>query len=135
MKRFLVSSLIVLALIAALGAGLLALLSAPGSLAEGGQLFEVRKGESTTALAKRLQDEGILRSAEAFSLLARIEGKAARIRSGTYRIEPKMGALAVLDLVVEGRQALQKVTIPEGLSLRETALLFEKAAVTWNRIS
>lgn len=129
MKKVLVASFVILAILAAFGAALQGLLSAPANIAEGGQLFEVHRGESTSTLAARLQDEGLVRSAMAFSLLARIEGKASRLRSGTYRIEPGMGTAAVLDLVVEGRQALQKVTIPEGLSLSETARLFDKANV------
>lgn len=113
---------------AGLGAGLFLLSPAPG-LPAAGRLFEVRRGESTASLASRLEAEGLIRSAPAFSLAARLEGKAGRLRSGTYRLAAGMGGLAVLDLFVSGREALQKLTLPEGLSLSETAALLEKAGI------
>ena len=116
-------------LVAGFAFGLFRLLSAPSDIGAPGRLFEVRKGESSSELALRLQSDGVIRSAAAFSLAARVEGKTGKLRSGTYRLEPGMGTLAVLNLVVEGKEALQKVLLPEGLTLRETGSLLERYGI------
>lgn len=121
------------ALVVVLGGGLAAvaayLLGPPSALPSDGRLFDVIKGESTNSLAARLEGEGIIRSALAFSLTARIEGNASKLRSGTYRIEPGMGGLAVLRLIVEGKEVLRKVTLPEGLTLKETAAVLAENGI------
>lgn len=124
---------IVAVIVAALGGGLIALgeaaLAPPSGIPAGGSLFEVKKGESTSALAARLEREGVIRSGLAFAWVARVRGETASLRSGTYRLDPGMGTMAVLRRIVEGRESLQKITIPEGLSLKETAELLEKEGI------
>jgi len=120
-------------IVVALGGGLIALgetvLAPPLGVPLGGSLFEVKKGESTSALAARLEKEGIIRSGLAFSWIARIRGETANLRAGTYRLNPGMGTMAVLKRIVEGRESLQKMTLPEGLSLKETAELLDREGI------
>ncbi len=115
-------------LLAALAVGVNLVSPAPGIPAEG-RLFEVRKGESSRSLGDRLEKEGIVRSSMGFAWAARIQGKAGKLRSGTYRLAPGMNTLAVLDLIVEGKEALQRVTLPEGLTLKETAHLLSDEGI------
>lgn len=94
-----------------------------------GILVAVESGESAAEVASSLEAAGAVRSALVFRVLIRAEGVGDRLKAGTYRVEPGMGALRVLDLLVSGKQALMRLTIPEGSTLSETARLVEEAGI------
>lgn len=100
------------------------------TIPEGGVLFVVKRGEAAGALARRLENEGFLRSSLVFRLLAKLQGLEADIKAGTYRIMPGRGASELLDELVSGKQALIRVTIPEGYTLSQVAALLENLGVS-----
>ncbi len=104
--------------------------AAPEGLPPEGALFTVETGESGAGIAERLEEEGLIRSALAFQGLLRIRGLQSSLKRGTYRIEPGMRARDVLELLVSGKQALVRVTVPEGHTLRRTAEVFAQAGVS-----
>lgn len=112
-----------------LGLGIYSLARAPGGIPEAGVLITVEPGASTKSISEEIGRAGALRSALAFRILARITGQEARLKAGTYRVMPGMGCLSVLELVVSGKQALVRVTVPEGFTLRQTAALMEKLGI------
>jgi UPF0755 protein len=93
-----------------------------------GSLFTVAKGDSAQTIAESLAGKGLIRSALAFRLLARLEGIGSSLKAGTYRIGPEMGSKRILDEFVSGKQALCRVTVPEGYTLTQAAALLEQAA-------
>ena len=109
-----------------LGLGVYALARAPLGISEAGILVTVEPGASTKTISEELSREGGLRSALVFRVLARALGQEAKLKAGTYRVLPGMGSLAVLELIVSGKQALVRVTVPEGFTLKQTAALMEK---------
>lgn len=106
-----------------------ALDAAPEGVPSGGVLFTVGAGESGAGIARRLEDQGLIRSAPAFQGLLRVRGQQASLKRGTYRIEPGMRGRDVLDLLASGKQALVRVTVPEGHTLRRTADVLSQAGV------
>lgn len=101
------------------------------SIPAGGALFAVERGESAQAVATRLEEAGLLRSALSFRTIAKAMGLEASIKAGTYRVMPDMGAKDLLDAFVSGRQALIRVTVPEGYTARQiAALLAERGIVS-----
>jgi UPF0755 protein len=106
-----------------------AVLRAPASLPREGILVTVESGESAAKVSSNLESSGAIRSGLVFRALIRLEKVGDRLKAGTYRIEPGMGSLAVLNLLVSGRQALMRVTLPEGYSLSETARLLEEEGI------
>lgn len=94
-----------------------------------GALFTVNAGESGSGIARRLEQEGLIRSAIAFEGFLRLEGRQAGLKRGTYRIENGMSSRAIMTLLVSGRQALVRVTIPEGSTLRRIANILDKAGI------
>ncbi len=111
---------------AAAGTALLALSAAPGG--DGG-VFTVRKGASASAIARELEESGYIKSAIAFKVLAQLDGGGARLQAGSYRIEGGMGAREVLDMLVSGRQAMTRVTVPEGYTMSQVAALVQSQGV------
>jgi UPF0755 protein len=82
---------------------------------------EIPGGASLPAVARLLEDRGVVRNAGAFRWLARLRGDAGRIRAGFYRLPTDAAAADVLDQLVEGRTRLERIVIPEGLTVEETA--------------
>jgi UPF0755 protein len=114
----------------ALGAAALALALAmaakpPAGMA-GESLFTVERGENAQSVAQSLEKKGLIRSALAFKLLTRIDGAGASLKAGTYRITAGMGAREILGQFVSGKQALVRVTVPEGYTLGQVAALFDR---------
>lgn len=124
-------SLIALAIIlgGASVAGLVYLDSPPAGIPVGGTLFTVNAGESGAGIARRLEEEGLIRSSLAFQGFLRLGRVQTELKRGTYRIEPGMRSRDILDLLVSGKQALIRVTIPEGYTMRQTAEALEAALV------
>jgi UPF0755 protein len=106
-----------------------AVLRAPSSLPKEGILVTIEGGESAAAVSSSLEAAGAIRSSLVFRALIHFERVGDRLKAGTYRVEPGMGSLTVLNLIVSGRQALMRITLPEGYSLSETAKLLEESGV------
>jgi UPF0755 protein len=98
---------------------------------DGSVLVEVRKGESGLSVGKRLEEAGIIRNRYFWYLISRLDGNINGnfIKSGTFRLELPAGQLAVYKALIEGRQMLEKVSIPEGLTLAKTARILEEAGI------
>lgn len=98
--------------------------------AEGhGGFFTVQKGESASAIARDLESKGFIKSAVAFTLLVRLQGGGSQLQAGTYRIEAGMGSRQILDMFRSGKQAMIKLTVPEGLTLRQIAELVQELGI------
>lgn len=86
--------------------------------------FDVRRGESAQSVGQRLAEAGLIRSRHFWQLLCRFNKE--HIKSGSYMIEVPASQIAIHQLLVSGRQMLQRITIPEGLTLKKTAKLLEE---------
>jgi cell division protein YceG involved in septum cleavage len=108
-----------------------ALESPPG--AQGGAVvrFDVRRGESAQSVGNRLAEAGLIRSRLFWNLLgrARMRFDGDHVRIGSYLIEVPATQLAIRQLLETGRDELLRVTVPEGVTVRETALIMEAAGV------
>ncbi len=90
-------------------------------------LFVVESGESASSVGERLEKAGIIRSALLWRIAARVD--SARIKAGTYRIQGRLGMLAIRELFVSGKQLLIKLTIPEGSTLKKIAAALEAKGI------
>lgn len=82
----------------------------------------IARGASATEVALQLQNEGVIRSALAFRLLARAKHLETDVRAGEYRFFPQQSAAEILTRVTTGgSQVAVWVTIPEGFTAREVA--------------
>jgi len=116
-------TLVLLALILFLFA---AYILSPPALPSAGILATLEKGSSAADAAQTLKSAGAIRSAEAFRILIKARGMGGKLKAGTYRIEPGMNSIAVLDLIVSGRQAFIPLRLREGLTLSKVAAILEK---------
>ena len=76
--------------------------------------FEVAPGVPLAAVARSLATRGVLDYPRLWTLIARREGMAARIRAGEYAVTPGITPKGLLEELVEGRVVLHPITLVEG---------------------
>jgi UPF0755 protein len=118
---------------AALGL-LLAVLAAPFSPAPskgGGEMVsvEIPPQSTVTDIGQILQEQGLLRSTSAFRLLAQATGADTRLRAGAYRLSNNAWTWQLLDELERGQFRSVTITVPEGLTLEDTAALMEESGI------
>ncbi len=126
-KKFLVGSLALFFLVAALGFFLYEL--RPASTAHDTVVFEIEPGEGFRVIIGRLHEAGVVRSAfatEAFSLL---NGSALSMQPGSYKLDAEMSAPEILNEIATGSGRETTVTIPEGSNLYQIDALLSNALV------
>ncbi|MCY4544248.1 MAG: endolytic transglycosylase MltG [Gemmatimonadetes bacterium] len=84
-------------------------------------IFNVDSGMTLSEVAGGLEDHGVVRHAILFELLARYRGVEHGINAGRYEIEAYMDPGQILSMLTEGRIAANRVNVPEGLTIPETA--------------
>ncbi|MBI3001591.1 MAG: endolytic transglycosylase MltG [Deltaproteobacteria bacterium] len=87
---------------------------------------EVRVGEPFPRVAHKLSDDGVISNKIVFTLWARLWGLDRKLKSGLYRFELPVSAREVLNRLVLGKGAFDRVTIPEGLTVKQVAELLER---------
>lgn len=97
----------------------------PAELEAPQQEVLIPKGSSFKEVVQTLKQRRLLRHPFAFFLYGQLTGRAQRIRAGEYRISAALPPLEIMSQLVEGRVILRKVTIPEGLTVRQIALLLK----------
>lgn len=100
-------------------------ISSPGPLAEE-RMIEVAPGETLTAVAARLEAEGVISDARLMRLKARMDKTELAIKTGEYLIEPGASLDKVLSILIEGRSVLYSITLREGLTTGQMLRLIEK---------
>lgn len=81
--------------------------------------FEVVPGASLAAVAKDLENRGLMERTGAWVRLAKRTGGATRIQAGEYRIVPGTSPAALLAQLVAGDVVLHTVTLLEGWNFRQ----------------
>jgi len=85
------------------------------------QLVVIDTGTPLQRIAERLEKLGVIGNAEYFTLLARWQGATTRVKAGEYLFtEPALPG-EILRRLVAGDVRMLRITLPEGLTLKETA--------------
>lgn len=82
-------------------------------------LIEVENGSSLSQVAQRLEQQGVVRSATALKLLARLRNQSSAIHAGKYRFADAADPAEVLARLVSGDVEQVSLTIPEGFNLQQ----------------
>ena len=81
----------------------------------------IEEGENTAQIAGKLSDAEVVTSALLFRFLAWIEGKQGDFKPGRYELHTGMRYGEVFALLEQGPNSQVRLTLPEGLTLRQTA--------------
>lgn len=89
----------------------------------------VEQGMGFEQISGLLYRNGVITDPFAFKLLARHTGQDARLKAGEYLLNTGYTPQKVLDMLVSGQAILYRVSVPEGLTLRQIARLVEQAGL------
>ena len=83
----------------------------------------VEEGDTLANVADKLEDSGVVGSSELFELGARVDGADTEIKPGEYRLERGASAEEILATLSSEEKDVSTyaVTVPEGLTVRQTA--------------
>ncbi|HSV28280.1 MAG TPA: endolytic transglycosylase MltG [Candidatus Omnitrophota bacterium] len=98
--------------------------TAPGPLAASGTVF-IPKGSGTQAIARLLQQGGVIRDPLVFVAATKL--KKANLKAGEYEFAAGVSAEGVMRQMVEGRTLVHKLTVAEGLTVRQVLTLVNGA--------
>lgn len=87
----------------------------PGPLPADKVLYIV-PGTDFPDIVATLGSEGVIDNELIFNIAVLVEGKRAKIKAGEYLFKQSASMRDVIDILVNGRQVLHSVTIPEGLT-------------------
>ena len=115
---------LVAALMALLIAGWLALGSVMGEATiEEDTVFAIPAGSSLTAVANRLEEQGLISSADGFLLNAKLFGGGDAIQAGEFELTADMSQADILGAFQSGDVIRRFITIPEGMP---SIMVFER---------
>ncbi len=100
--------------------------AAPGAQT---RMFSVSSGSGVRQVAASLQEQGFIRNAMAFRLLAKLTGSESRIKAGLYALTPAMSPREILRWMVQGKAEQKRLTFPEGYAVRQMAHVLEEQGI------
>jgi UPF0755 protein len=87
---------------------------------------KVGRGEPFFSVVHKLKDRGVISNRRLFTLWARLWAMDKKVHWGVYRFGFPVAPRDVLDRMVLGRGVFHRITVPEGLSLKEVADLLDR---------
>ena len=91
-------------------------------------LFEVKSGDTTSEIGRKLKAQGVVKSVDAFSDAAKDNPDAQDIQVGFYELKKQLPAADALEILVNPDNLVQaSVTIPEGLKVSQILPRLAKA--------
>jgi UPF0755 protein len=94
----------------------------------GSLVVRIYPGDTAAIVGQRLQKEGVVASARAFSNAAKVSGQGTALEPGYYRVHLHMSAALAFALLLKPSSREQtKITIPEGWRLSQIITALGKA--------
>lgn len=93
------------------------------------KIVEIPQGLGLSAIAEKLEGEGVIRKAEIFSLPAFLSGTQRKLKHGEYLFSAGEAPYSVQRKLRRGEVSLRKVTFPEGVTLARMAEILEASQI------
>jgi UPF0755 protein len=87
------------------------------------QPLSIPTGASVESIGRALKEKGLVRHTAVFRAWVLLRGDAAHLKAGEYVLEGPLSLDQAIDLLVQGQVVRHDLTVPEGKSLRETAMI------------
>jgi UPF0755 protein len=130
MRKFVISTILLLVLLAAGAAAVAAFIwqriqEPYKGFADTEQLIEVEPGAGAPAIGRRLVDAGIVRDPFTFRAALWWTGHSQDLQAGEYRFDRAMAAVDVIERLARGSVYARPLTFPEGLTIEEMSRVYE----------
>lgn len=83
-------------------------------------LVDIQYGQSARTIAQNLYKAGVIKSPTAFYILVRATSNDKKLKQGAYLFDGTMNMITAMKKIITGEILVQRVTIPEGLSIYKT---------------
>lgn len=90
------------------------------------KIVEIKKGQSVKTISKKLQENKVILNDKLFILYVVFNKLQSSLKAGEYEFSKNITIKEVTDKLLRGEVKLRKVTIPEGLTVKQIAGIFEK---------
>ncbi|MGB2692357.1 MAG: endolytic transglycosylase MltG [Thermodesulfobacteriota bacterium] len=92
-------------------------------------IVEIPKGSGLSSISEKLMHSGVIVNDKLFILYVMKEGWQDDLKAGEYKFEKDATMAQVVSKIVQGDVELDRVTIPEGLTVKEIATLLHQKGV------
>ena len=89
------------------------------------QFVQIPQGAGAAVIRQRLVSAGVVRDALSLRLALRWTGASRDLQAGEYRFDRPMTPVEVVGKIARGDVFGQRITFPEGLTIREMAAIYE----------
>ncbi|WP_164914370.1 endolytic transglycosylase MltG [Aminipila luticellarii] len=81
----------------------------------------IPQGSGTSTIGQILEEKKVISSTNKFKLLSKIDGNDGKYKAGEYSLSPSMPLEQIMEIIISGDSNTSRFTIPEGLTIKETA--------------
>jgi UPF0755 protein len=120
---------IAIAVVPVVGCAIYYLGFAPTAAFDPPRMVSIKKGDTVRGITGKLKAAGVIRSAMAARIYARLSGQAAHLQPGDYAFRGNERMPEVVRHLVNGDFILVTITIPEGLTVHQIAERLEEAGL------
>lgn len=89
--------------------------------------FNINSGQNLSTISDNLQNNGIIKNSFFFKILASYKESSRKLKAGEYILSASKTPLEILSIITKGSVKLYKLTLPEGLNIKEVAQRVEQA--------
>ena len=93
------------------------------------KIVDIPQGLGLSAIAEKLEGEGVIRKAEILFLSAFLSGTQGKLKHGEYMFSAGEAPYSVHRKLRRGEVSLRKVTFPEGVTLAHMAKILEASQI------
>ncbi len=101
--------------------------NSPGDPTGFAKKINIKSGQNLSEISDNLQKKGIIKSSFFFKILVRYKESAKDLKAGEYMLSASKTPLQILSIITKGSVNLYKLTLPEGLNIKEIAQRVENA--------
>lgn len=91
------------------------------------KIFAIAPGQSLKSIAANLEKDNLVSNGDYFVWYAKFKKAATRLKAGEYLLSPSQTPERILTVLLSGKVKLYRLTLPEGLSIKEVAKQAEKS--------
>lgn len=89
-------------------------------------IVEVPTNSSSRDVGVMLEQQGLIKSAKAFTVYSRYKGLDSKIKIGEFQLKPGLSTPEILQTIIKDSQIFHAFTVPEGYTVEQIAGLLEE---------
>ncbi|QJW48407.1 endolytic transglycosylase MltG [bacterium BFN5] len=86
----------------------------------------IKSGMTADTIGNLLYEQGLIKNVLAFRIVSKIHGLDSKLKAGDYSFTKDMSVMQIVDKLASGETAQKQITIPEGYTVDQIALLIKE---------